>query len=124
MTTVETIRDPTKAREFFEDKVSFTCGPVELSYMIKESQSINVIDVRAAEDYKKGHIPGALNLPRGSWENPEGLSRDKTNVVYCYTQQCHLAAKAALEFADQGFPVMEMEGGFEAWKQSKFPVEK
>ena len=76
------------------------------------------------KDYAKGHIPGAINCPKGSWELYEGLSKDKTNVVYCYTQVCHLAATAAVEFADRGYPVMELEGGFETWKEYELPIER
>ena len=54
----------------------------------------------------------------------KGLKKDKINVFYCYTQQCHLAATAALEFASRGFSVMEMEGGFEAWRDNELEVEK
>jgi hypothetical protein len=34
-----------------------------------------------------------------------------------------LAATAAIEFARKGYPVMEMEGGMEAWKENKLEVE-
>ena len=44
------------------------------------------------------------------------------NVLVCYTQVCHLAATAAVEFAGKGFPVMEMDGGFEAWKEAGLSV--
>ena len=124
MNATTTIPDPVRARAFFEDKVTFTTGPVELDHMLKEHQNINVIDVRAEEDYAKGHIPGAINLPKTRWNTAEGLSRDKTNVVYCYSQVCHLAAKAALEFASKGFPVMELEGGFDGWKEHDLEVEQ
>jgi rhodanese-related sulfurtransferase len=53
-----------------------------------------------------------------------GLSRDKTNILYCYTQNCHLAANAAVAFAAKGFPVMETDGGFEAWKESDLDIER
>ncbi len=115
--------DPVKAKEFFEQKMTFTTGPVELKRMLKD-ENINVVDVRASEDYAKGHVPGAANLPKEKWDSPEGLKKDKINVLYCYNQQCHLAANAALEFAARGFPVMEMEGGFEVWKENELDVEK
>jgi len=57
-------------------------------------------------------------------DNPEGLQKDATNVVYCYTQQCHLAANACVRFASQGYPVMEMDGGFEAWQENGLDTEK
>lgn len=116
-------QDPQKARAYFESKLAFTTGPVELSHM-QQSRSATVVDVRQAEDFAKGHVPGAINLPQGTWDNTSRLSKDKTNVVYCYSQQCHLAAKACLAFASKGFPVMEMEGGFEAWKDHELEVEQ
>jgi|SRR5947209_579281 len=119
-----TIPDPAKAKAYFEDKVSFTTGPVEVEHMIKAGADINVVDVRAVEDYEKGHVPGAINLPKERWSMLEGLHRDKINILYCYTHVCHLAANAAVEFARSGFPVMEMDGGFEAWKDNDLDVER
>ncbi|HTV61864.1 MAG TPA: rhodanese-like domain-containing protein [Verrucomicrobiae bacterium] len=115
-------RDPAKAREYFENKLAFTTGPVELSRTLK-SGNVTVVDVRAAEDFEKGHVPGAINLPQGSWDNPHGLSRDHPNVVYCYTQQCHLAANACVAFASKGYPVIELEGGFAAYKDHELEIE-
>ena len=115
--------DPRKAEEYFEDKITFTTGPVELDHKIKDDEDINVVDVREAEDYEEGHIPGAVNLPREKWHTLEGLERDKTNVLYCYSHVCHLAAAAAAEFAGKGYPVMEMEGGFKAWKEHDLEIE-
>lgn len=116
------IQDPAKAKEFFEHKMAFTTGPVELERMIKEG-SVNVVDVRAAEDYAQGHIPGAVNLPKDRWASLQGLRKDRTNVVYCYSLVCHLAAAAAVQFAGQGFPVMELDGGWRWWKEDGFDIE-
>ena len=82
------------------------------------------LDVRAAEDYAKGHIPGAINLPEGTWDRPNGLGKDKTNIVYCYTNVCHLAAKACVEHARQRNPLMELDGGFETWKEYQLDIEQ
>jgi len=115
--------DPAKARQFFADKIAFTTGPVELSHCLKDSGNVAVIDVRYPDDYAKGHVPGAINLPKDKWQSCAGLRKDAVNVVYCYTQQCHLAATAAIEFAKNGYSVMEMEGGFEAWKKADLEIE-
>ena len=115
--------DPTKARDYFTDKMQFTTGPMELKRAI-DQKSVVVVDVRAAEDYAKGHIPGAISLPQDKWEQPPAsLSKDRTNVLYCYSQVCHLAAKAAMGLTARGYPVMELEGGFEGWKDYDMPVE-
>jgi rhodanese-related sulfurtransferase len=125
MHTTTRIHDPNRARAFFEDKLAFTTGPVELDRWIKAKENnLVIVDVREAEDYEKGHIPGAINLPKEKWEDMSELRRDKTNVVYCYSQQCHLAANACARFAAQGYPVMELEGGFEIWKEHDLDVEE
>lgn len=123
MDILNTTQDTARAKTFFEDKVSYTTGPVELDRLIK-SGDVNVIDVREEEDFAKGHIPGAINLPKDKWDTLKGLDKDKTNVVYCYTVVCHLAANACLEFSSKGFPVMELEGGFEMWKEYDMDIER
>lgn len=122
---INRIHSPEKARAYFEDKLAFTTGPVELERWMKSREdNLVIIDVREADDFSKGHIPGAVNLPREEWGNPRGLSREKTNVVYCYSQQCHLAANACVQFAAQGYPVMELEGGFAVWKEHELDIEE
>ena len=124
-TTTNRIHSPASARRYFEDKLAFTLGPVELERGIKTGEdNLVLVDVRAAQDFAKGHIPGAFNIPKDRWDNPQGLSKNKTNVVYCYTQQCHLAANACVQFAAKDYPVMELEGGFEIWKENQFDIEQ
>ncbi len=123
MATPVMTNDPAKAKEFFEAKMAFTTGPVELERMMKNKE-VNIVDVRAAEDYAQGHIPGAVNLPKDQWPSLKGLRKDKMNVLYCYSQVCHLAATAAVEFAGKGYPIMELDGGWRWWKDDGFDVEK
>ena len=116
--------DPVHALEYFSRKMTFTTGPVELNRRIEQGEDLVIVDVREAEDFHEGHIPGAVNLPRSSWETLKGLRRDHTNILYCYSIVCHLAAEAAVGFAENGLSVMEMDGGFAAWKEHDLPVEK
>jgi rhodanese-related sulfurtransferase len=116
-----------KAKKFFQDKMAFTTGPVELERAMK-GHEVNVVDVRAAEDYAEGHVPGAVNLPKDQWHDAKVLKsrlrKDKINVLYCYSHVCHLAATAAVEFAGKGYPVMELEGGWRWWKNDGFDIQK
>ncbi len=116
--------DPAAAAKYFQQKLDCTTGPIELGHWIEEKAPITIIDVRRPEDFEKGHIPGALNLPKEKWEGVKGLTKDRTNVVYCYSQTCHLAAAAALIFSKKGFPAVELEGGFNTWLKAKLPVDK
>jgi rhodanese-related sulfurtransferase len=113
-----------KAKQFFADKMAFTTGPVEISHQISKREMIAIIDVRESKDFKKGHVPGAISLPREKWSTLAGLRRDAMNIVYCYAQNCHLGANAAMQFAAKGYSVMEMDGGFESWKEEGLQIVK
>jgi rhodanese-related sulfurtransferase len=117
------LTSPQKAKEYFEAKLEFTTGPIELNAMMEQAEDVNIIDVRAPQDYAAGHIPGAINLPQESWSSGEGLSPDKVNIFYCYSGVCHLAAKASKYFAEHEYPVMELEGGYDQWQRHNLPVE-
>jgi rhodanese-related sulfurtransferase len=112
-----------KAKSFFDKRLDFIRGPIELNSMIKQGEKLNIIDVRRPEDYAKEHIPGAVNLPQEQWSTFKGLNEDRPNVVYCYTIVCQLATKAAKYFAEHDFPVIELQGGIEYWKKNNLPLE-
>ena len=110
------------AQAHFTAKQRFTTGPHEVAGMIDRKEDVVIVDVRFPTDYRKAHIPGAVNLPKGKWHEAEGLSKDKLNVLYCYNQTCHMAAEAAIELLKNGYPVVEMEGGFATWEANSYPI--
>jgi len=118
------LNEPSAAREYFAKRLAFTTGPVELDRMIQERHNVVIIDVREEKDFQQGHIPGAINLPKSRWHTRDGLRWNAMNIIYCYSSTCHLAARAAHDFASSGYAVMEMEGGFEAWQENNLEVEK
>ena len=103
--------------------MEFTTGPIELNGMIQQQEDINIIDVRKPEDFRQGHIPGAINKYRQLDESFTGLSKDRNNIIYSYSEDCHLAPLSAREFAEHSYPVIELEGGFESWKMHNLPLE-
>lgn len=111
------------ARAHFAAKNGFTTGTHEVTGMLDRKDGIVVVDVRLPSDFRKGHVPGAVNLPKGKWDKPAGLSKDKLNILYCYNQTCHMAAEAAVQLLAQGYPVAEMEGGFATWEANSYPIE-
>src|SRR5258708_16225814 len=112
MTTEIPIISSARAKGYFADKVAFTTGPVEVNHKIENGDDPAIIDVREAEDFAKGHVPGAVNLPEAEWDSVDGLRREEVNIIYCYTQTCHLGARAAGHFHEPRYQAMEMDGGF------------
>jgi rhodanese-related sulfurtransferase len=83
-------------------------------------QSCDVlIDVREADEYLAGHLPGAMHMSRGMLEfklaaNPKMQSRDLNIVVYCKTSG--RAALSAKSLAEMGYThVQSIAGGIDAW---------
>jgi molybdopterin/thiamine biosynthesis adenylyltransferase/rhodanese-related sulfurtransferase len=76
------------------------------------------LDVREADEYEQGAIPGAVHLPRGFLEvQVEGRlpHKDSPIVVYCAGGvRSALAAKALQELGYRD--VVSMAGGFNRWK--------
>ncbi len=81
-----------------------------------------IIDARREEDYKKAHIPGAINLfalaePNEKFEIIMSLPVGKKYVIYCDGSNCDLSHQLANEFLTSfGFTnVYIYEGGWEEW---------
>jgi rhodanese-related sulfurtransferase len=116
MATKLKISSAAKAKNYFQDKMVLTTSPVELERWCKQGEPVNSVNVRAAGDFAEGHIPGPLNLPKDQWDNAKivkaRLHKNRINVLYCYSDVCHLAASAVVLFANEGYPVMEIESGW------------
>ncbi len=125
------IQDTQAAAKYFEDKLNFTAVPGTVKKVSEGKVEGVIIDLRKKEHFDKGHIPGAINIPFDKFDGFEGaqtefpgLSKDKINYLYCYELLCNLSQKAAKKFASLGYPVKEVEGGFKAWEEHDYPVEK
>ena len=126
------IQDSQKAVEFFEQELEFKTNPHGVKAVIDgKVNNITIVDVRSAAEFAKGHIPGAINIPpekhaafKGNETEFLELRKDGYNYVYCYQLLCNLGQMAAKKFASLGYPVKEMVGGFEEWKEHKYPIEK
>jgi rhodanese-related sulfurtransferase len=79
-----------------------------------------LIDVREADEYHTGHIPGAINIPRGLLEfklsnDPSMEDRGLNIVIYCKTSgRAALSAKAMKEMGY--LHVQSITGGIDNWE--------
>jgi len=116
---------PAQLKKYFSAKLAAELGPHNVKRLLEmRSTDITLLDVRSAEGYRKGHLPGAVNIP---FEEIPGrlaeLSTHKTIIAYCWDTTCTLSTKAAYVLASNGFRAREMIGGIEQWQKAGFPVE-
>ncbi|NNG35728.1 ArsR/SmtB family transcription factor [Nakamurella aerolata] len=89
-------------------------GPDELARL--REQGVLLVDVRSADDYAHGHIPGAVSLPLSELtDRLTELPADTEVVAYCQGPYCVASPRAAQTLADNGFRVRTLDGGYAAW---------
>lgn len=87
-----------------------------------------VIDVREYDEFAAGHLPGAINIPRGVLEFKIGTvgecaDKDKPYLIYCRTSG--RAALSTVQLQKIGYSkLVSMAGGFEAWAKEERPTDK
>ena len=85
---------------------------------------VTVLDVRPAEEYAAGHLPGAVNIPLVELEKHlEELRNSKEVVAYCRGPHCVLAFDAVERLRGLGIEARRMQDGFPEWKATGMPVE-
>lgn len=90
-----------------------------------------IIDVRESDEYADGHIPGAINIPRGLiefkiWSKvgfPDNTDTDKKIYVYCKTGgRASLAAKSLKDLGFTDVTAVSMKTA--DWKEAGYPMEQ
>ncbi len=119
-------KDTDRAKRFFENFLAYTTTPYSLNELMKkDTNSFNLVDVRAYEDYIAGHIPFAIHIPPDKiTQNVHMLDKEKPTIVYCYEQNCHLAKTSCMVFLENYIPTIELEGGFKSWKDHNYDIIK
>ncbi len=91
-----------------------------------QSDRILLIDVRTDEEFKPGHLPGAVHIPLKTIESGEALASireklgDKKLVVYCHSGRRSALAIGHLQTA--GIPASHLTGGIVEWKKQVDPM--
>lgn len=86
-----------------------------------------MVDVRSAEEWGKGRIPGAIHAPLpGLQDSAAGLKKKWSGgdiLLYCRTHQ--RSSRAAWILSEHGFRnIKVMRGGAEQWSMSGLPLER
>ncbi|GIW45792.1 MAG: hypothetical protein KatS3mg077_3074 [Candidatus Binatia bacterium] len=82
-----------------------------------------LLDVREKDEYREGHLPGAVSLPRGFLElRVEQVLPDKSKPIIAYCAGGTRSLLAAKQLLEMGYEnVVSMAGGFTAWKNKGYP---
>ncbi|MEN6462479.1 MAG: rhodanese-like domain-containing protein [Syntrophomonas sp.] len=110
----------------------------DLNKWIGEKKDMIIIDTMPADFFTKNHIPGAVNaeLPKTVMADATdeqkaafikllGKDKDKTIVVYCGFVGCARSDLGAVIAKTQGFKnVYRVPGGFVAWQEAGYAIEK
>ena len=116
-----------EALAHFEDLLRFEtdCWDVREA-MAGGDPDFVLLDVRSPAQHGRGHVPGAVNLPRRAISEAAlaAFPRSAAFVVYCDGPHCNGAQRAAIRLAQLGRPVKLMLGGVAGWLDEGFPLER
>ena len=110
-------------RDFFVARDSLE--PLSRAELIERAGrgDVVILDVRPAEEFAAGHIPGALSVPLDRLdENLARLPKRRPIVAYCRGPYCVLAPVAVERLRSLGFRAQRLEDGMPEWRLAGLPV--
>ena len=101
--------------------------PEDLFQMIQKKSKIFLVDISAADDFKKGHIATSVNVPAEKLEKNflASLGAEKTANLFLINQGSDLAGLATIVnkiIADGFVNAKYLRGGIPGWKEKGFPL--
>jgi rhodanese-related sulfurtransferase/DNA-binding transcriptional ArsR family regulator len=89
-----------------------------------KDETVLLIDVRPSEEYRFGHISGAISIPLSElYSNLEQIQKNIPIVAYCRGPYSLLSDEAVSILANQGMHAKRLENGFTEWKLNGYPIE-
>lgn len=110
-------------RHFLEGREGME--PVDRESLLERAKTgeVTVLDVRPVEEYRSGHIPGAISIPLQELERRlMELPRDQEIVAYCRGPYCVLAIRAVEVLRAKGFRAARLEDGLPDWRANGLAV--
>ena len=99
--------------------------PVQAPELLERAKKglVTVLDVRPAEEYAAGHLPGAINVPVDKLEGYlSKLPRRKEVVAYCRGPYCLMSFEAVEKLRKRGWRARRLENGLPEWRAAGLPV--
>ena len=112
-------------RSFFSGKEGLEA--VDRDTLVKRvgTGMATVLDVRPPEEFRAGHLPGALSIPLPELRRRLAeIPRNREIVAYCRGPYCVLSVEAVEILRAEGFQAVRMEEGVFEWQQRGLSIEK
>ena len=94
-----------------------------------ESGKALFVDARESSFFDLGHIPGAVNLPRSTFQQDydkfqQRVPKDRLLIVYCSESSCVDSSVVAKALSRLGYSNVQIyQGGWEEWEAAELPRE-
>jgi ArsR family transcriptional regulator len=110
-------------RDYFDDRDALEpVSRVELLARMTAGD-VQVLDVRPADEYALGHLPGAVCMPLDTLRaRLAELATDKEIVAYCRGPWCVLSFETVALLRSLGFRVRRLEAGLPEWQAAGLPI--
>ena len=111
-------------RSYFNERD--TMEPVSRAELRKRYKEglITILDVRPADEFAMGHLPGAVSIPLGELKRRlSELPRGREVIAYCRGAYCVMAFEAVALLRSSGFKSRRLEEGMPEWRTAGLPVE-
>jgi rhodanese-related sulfurtransferase len=105
------------SRRFFEGRRDLE--PIDREALVKRVRKgeVVVLDVRPAEEYRAGHVPGALSIPiRELKRRLSELPKSQEIVAYCRGPYCVFSDQAVELLRAEGFQAVRLDEGILDWR--------
>lgn len=89
-----------------------------------KTPGVQIVDVRAPQEFTEGHIAGAVNINLFDSDFARHALRvlDKSRPVAVYCISGKRSATAAKILTDEDYKVVNLAGGILAWESSRYPL--
>ncbi len=111
-------------RGYFSERDSME--PVTRAQLLERTRDglVTVLDVRPADEFAAGHLPGAVNIPLSDLEaRLAELDPGHEIVAYCRSAYCVLSFEAIAALRARGFTARRLEDGYPEWRAAGLGVE-
>jgi rhodanese-related sulfurtransferase len=110
-------------RQFLEGREGMEPVDREKLLALVRQGAVTVLDVRPVEEFKAGHVAGALSIPLKELKlRLSDLPRDQEIAAYCRGPYCVLSVEAVEILLAEGFQAIRMEEGIQDFRAMGFSI--